>query len=209
MPTTLITLADPASPAAEAYRSLRVNLTAADRAAPLHVILMVAAAAPAPDKAAAVANLAITFARAGKRVILADGDLHAPAQHTLFGLENRAGLTDALNAASGPLPLQESGVPGLRVLTSGPVSGVPADLIAGPAMGVLLGRLREAADIVLLDAPPVLQTTDAAELAPQVDGVLLLVQAGRTKRAEAQRARDLLTRIGARIIGAALVNTAQ
>jgi len=83
---------------------------------------------------------------------------------------------------------------------------VPADLLASPAMGTLIARLRDEADIILFDAPPVLFATDAAELAIQVDGVLLTVRAGHTRRDEAQRAKELLEKVGARIIGAALVN---
>jgi non-specific protein-tyrosine kinase len=99
-------------------------------------------------------------------------------------------------------------VSGLRLLAAGPQAAVPSDLLAGPAMGVLIGRLRDEADLVLFDAPPVLLATDAAELAAQVDGVLLTVRAGHTRRDEAQRAKELLEKIGARVIGAALVNAA-
>ena len=103
--------------------------------------------------------------------------------------------------------MQATEVPGLRVLTAGPQAGVPADLLASPAMTALIARLRDEADIVFFDAPPVLIATDAAELATQLDGVLLTVRAGHTKRDEAQRAKELLEKVGARVIGAALVNT--
>lgn len=206
MTPDLITLTDPISPAAEAYRRLRVNLMSAGREAPLRTILVAAAAADT-DKAAVVANLAVAFARADKQIIVADCDLRHPALHTLFGLDNNAGLTTVL-ADDGPLPLQATAVPGLRVLTSGPAVAVPSDLLASAAMRRLLARLAEEADVVLLDAPPVTLATDAAELAMQVDGVLLVVTAGKTKRDEAQRARDLLVQVGARLVGASLVNVA-
>jgi non-specific protein-tyrosine kinase len=256
MAINLITLTDPTSPAAEAYRQLRVNLLAAGRATPLHTLLvapvgeaLALAAGRGDDKASTVANLAVAFARVGKRVVLADCDLHHPAQHTIFGLENRAGVTTALTAPLPPnvggqsapqkpalslraeapslhsgqalkaedlskgwgageaaLPLQATEVPGLRVLTSGPAVDAPSDLIASPAMSDLIARLCAEADIVLFDAPPVLQATDAAELAVQVDGVLLTVHAGHTKREEARRAKELLEQIGARLLGAALLN---
>ena len=104
------------------------------------------------------------------------------------------------------LPLQATDVPGLRLLTSGPEVTVPSDLIASPGMTSLLARLRDDADVVLFDAPPVVLATDAAELAALVDGVLLTVSAGHTKRDDAQRAVDLLAKVGARLVGAALVN---
>ncbi len=206
MTPDLIILTDPASPAAEAYRRLRVNLMSAERQQPLRTVL-VAAAGPDVDKARVVANLAVAFAKVGKRVILADCDLRYPAQHTLFGLPNVTGVSTALRDAAA-LSLQATDVPGLRVLTAGPAADAPADLLASPPMGRLIGRLAEDADVVLFDAPPVTLATDAAELATQVDGVLLTVAAGKTRRDEAQRAKDQLAQVGARLLGAALVNVA-
>jgi len=224
MTSTLVSLSEPTSPAAEAYRRLRLNLMSPAREASLRTLLVVAASADA-EKASVVANLAVTFAKVGQRVILVDCDLRHPAQHTFFGLSNDVGLTTVLptgqsqqvgGAAAAQamppppgthgLPLRETGVPGLRLLSSGPVVAVPSDLIASPVMAALIGRLRDDADLVMFDAPPVVLTTDAAELATQVDGVLLTVSAGRTKRDDAQRARDLLAKVGARVLGAALVN---
>lgn len=206
MMTDLITISHPASQAAEAYRRLRVNLMSARREVPLQTLL-VAAAGPDQDKAAIVANLAVTFANVGKQVILVDCDLRHPAQHMLFGLGNDAGVTTVLtDSASADLPLQTTDLPGLRLLASGPPVLVPSDLIASPAMAALIGRLRDQADIVLFDAPPVVLATDAAELAIQVDAVLLTVCAGRTRRDDAQRAVDLLSKVGAHLVGAALVN---
>ena len=207
MTANLVTLTDPASPTAEAYRRLRVNLASAGRDAPLQTVLVVAAG-PDDDKAKVVANLAVAFAKVGKQVIVADCDLHHPAQHTLFGLENAAGVTTALATAGGSLPLQGTEVAGLRVLTSGPAVAVPADALASPAMADLVARLRSQADVVLIDAPPVTQTTDAVELATQVDGVLLTVHAGQTKRDQAQRAKEALEKVGARVVGVALVDAA-
>ena len=164
MTINLVTLTDPTSPAAEAYRRLRVNLMSAGREAPLHTLLVAAAGAD-PDKAATVANLAVTFAKVGKRVILADCDLRHPAQHTLFGLANDGGRDHRAPRGGGALPLQATEVADLRVLTSGPAVEVPSDLLASPAMGRLIARLRDEADVVLFDAPPVTLATDAAELA--------------------------------------------
>jgi non-specific protein-tyrosine kinase len=206
MAVNLVLISDPASPAAEAYRRLRVNLMSAGQEAPLQVLL-VAAAGPDPDKSSTVANLAVAFAKVGRRVILVDCDLRHPALHTLLGLANDAGVSTVLDSAdAGELPLQPTEIPNLRVLTSGPAVLVASDSIASPAMAGLIARLRQEADVVLLDAPPVVLATDAVELATQVDGVLLTVSAGRTKRDDAQRAVNLLKRVGARLVGTALVN---
>ncbi len=206
MTVNLVVVNDPVSPAAEAYRRLRVSLMSAGQESPLQVVL-VAAAGPDPEKSTTVANLAVTFARVGRRVILVDCDLRHPAQHTLLGLANDTGVTTALDGdETAPLPLQPTEIPNLSVLTSGPAVQVPSDSIASPAMARLIARLRQDADIVLFDAPPVMLATDAVELATQVDGVLLTVSAGRTKRDDAQRAVHLLKRVGARLVGTALVN---
>ena len=109
MTTNLVCITDPASPAAEAYRRLRVNLTSPTQGVPLGALLVVAAG-PEPDKASVVANLAVTFARVGKRVILVDADLRQPAQHAIFNVPNDRGLTTALDARSAELPLQDTGV---------------------------------------------------------------------------------------------------
>lgn len=206
--TDLITLTDPASPVAEAYRRLRANLMAAGRQAPLQTVLMVAAG-PDDAKAQTVANLAVSFARVGTRVVLVDCDLRRPAQHALFGLDNAAGVTTALGRTDGALPLQTTAVPNLRVLPGGPAVEVPADLLASPAMAELIARLRAEADIILFDAPPVTTATDAVELATRVDGVLLTVRAGHTRRGEAQRAKDQLDRVGARLLGVVMVDVAE
>lgn len=206
MTPNLITLTDPASQAAEAYRRLRVNLMSAGRQSALRTLL-VAATSAAADKATVVANLAVAYAKVGQRVILVDCDLRHPAQHTLFGLSNAAGVTTALGDSK-TVPLQATEVPGLRVLTSGPAVTVPSDLLASRAMRELLARLLDEADVILLDAPPVTLATDAAELATQVDGVLLTVTAGQTKRDDAQRAKELLAQVGARVVGVTLVNVA-
>jgi capsular exopolysaccharide synthesis family protein len=206
MAVNLVVVSDPASPAADAYRRLRANLMSAGQEAPLQVLL-VAAAGPDPDKSSTVANLAVTFARVGRRVILADCDLRHPALHTLLGLANDAGVTTVLDGdPAADLPLQPTEIPNLSALTSGPAVPVPSDSIASPAMATLIARLRQEADMVLFDAPPVVLATDAVELATQVDGVLLTVSAGRTKRDDAQRAVHLLRGVGARLVGTALVN---
>ncbi len=213
MKPNLITLTDPSSQAAEAYRRLRANLMSAGRESALRTMLVAATGATGgavtADKAAVVANLAVAYAKVGTRVVLADCDLRHPAQHTLFGLANTAGVTTAaMQVDDEALPLQDTEIPGLRVLTSGPAVAVPSDLLASHAMSKLLSRLLDEADVVLLDAPPVTVATDAAELATQVDGVLLIVAAGQTKRDDAQHAKEMLAQVGARVVGVALVNVA-
>jgi non-specific protein-tyrosine kinase len=207
MTSPLITLVDARSPQAEAYRSLRTNLEFSSLDHPLRTLLVTS---PAPDegKSTTLANLGIINAQAGKRVILLDGDLRRPRLHELFGLGNSTGVTTAILNPEAPLPLQNTTVPNLRVMTSGPLPPNPADLLASARMKALLDHLVSEADLVLLDAPPVIVLTDAVVLATRVDGVLLVVSAGQTRREHAQQARDLLAKVNARLIGAVLTNAA-
>lgn len=207
MTLNLATLTEPNSPVSEAYRRLRVNLVSAGKKERLCTVL-VAAASPLKDKAQVVANLAVAFAKVGQRVILVDCDLRHPCQHALFGVNANLGVTTTVNDEKAPLPLQATEVPGLQLLPAGSRVDVPSDLLASPAMGRLVQRLGNEADVVLFDAPPVTVATDAAQLATQVDGVLLTIAAGVTRREEAQRAKELLAQVGARVVGAALVNVA-
>jgi non-specific protein-tyrosine kinase len=201
----LIALRDPRAPASEAYRTLRTNIQFSSLDKPLHTLL---ATSTVPDegKSTTLANLAVTMAQAEQRVILVDCDLRRPTLHTLFGLANEAGLTSMILAQEDAPPLQETGVPGLSLLASGPLPPRPADILGSRRMEAVIARLRAEADIVLFDTPPVVAVTDAAVLATRVDGVLLVFQAGKTSRERARRARDMLEKVKANIVGVVLNN---
>jgi capsular exopolysaccharide synthesis family protein len=200
----LITLREPGSAAAEAYRTLRTNILFSSLDKPLHTLL-VTSTAPDEGKSTTLANLAVTMAQAEQRVLMVDCDLRRPSLHTLFGMPNERGLTTAiLEQGEGPLPVQATVVPGLNLLTSGPLPPRPADLLGSRRMGALIERMRAEADIVLFDTPPVVAVTDAAALAPRVDGVLLVLQAGMTRRDRAREARQLLEKVKANIVGVVL-----
>ncbi|MCC7020553.1 MAG: CpsD/CapB family tyrosine-protein kinase [Ardenticatenales bacterium] len=202
--THLVTLADPESAAAEAFRALRTNLAFNRPDRPLRSLLVTSPTA-VEDGASVAANLAVATAHAGHRVILVDGDLRRPAQHTLFGLDNDTGLAQVLASERGdPLPLRPTDVPGLWVLTAGPPAAHPASLLDGPQTGALLLRLGAEVDIVILSSPPVLAVSDAAVLAPLVDGVLLVLAAGRSRRDTTRAAREALDRVGANVLGVVL-----
>jgi capsular exopolysaccharide synthesis family protein len=201
----LIALRDPRSPAAEAYRTLRTNIQFSSLDKPLRTLL---ATSTAPDegKSTTLANLAVTMAQSEQRVILVDCDLRRPSLHALFDLPNDAGLTSMILSPEDAEPLQESGVPGLRLLTSGPLPPRPADILGSRRMDAVIARLRDEADIVLFDTPPVVAVTDAAVLATRMDGVLLVFQAGTTSRERARQARQILEKVKANIVGVVLNN---
>lgn len=201
----LVTLAEPRSNAAEAYRTLRTNLTFAALDEPLRT-LVVTSPAPDADKSLVVANLAIAMAQGQRTTILIDADLRRPAIHDLFAMPNDQGLTSLIldKASLDDPPLVETAVEGLWVLPSGPLPPNPADILGSRRMNSTIAAFRERADIVLFDAPPVIVATDAAVLGALADGVLLVVRSGKTRRDYATRARDLLRRVNVRVVGAVL-----
>jgi capsular exopolysaccharide synthesis family protein len=204
---SLVTLTSPRSPVSEAYRTLRTNLEFSSLDEPLKTMV---ATSPGPEegKSTTLANLAVTLAQAEKRVILVDCDLRRPSQHEIFGLANEVGLTTMVvdEAAMRDPPLLETDVEGLRLLPSGPLPPNPSELIGSRRMAEIIGTLSERADIVLFDAPPVIAVTDAAVLASRVDGVLLVIKAGTTKRDHAKKAKALLEKVNAHVVGAVLNN---
>ncbi len=201
---SLITLSEPQSAVAEAYQSLRTSLEFSGLEKRVRSIL-VAAVDGNVDKATAVANLAVVMAQAGDRVILVDGDLRKPRHHELFGVANSSGLSQWLEEG-GAAPLQKSAIDTLRLLASGPAVSNPVALLSTRRLSERLAELVEMADYVLIDAPPLLSVTDAALWASQVDGVVMLVNGGSTQKAQAQRAKGILERVQANLLGAVLLN---
>lgn len=207
MKPPLITLTDPHSSGAEAFRALRTNLMFSSLDRPI-ATLLVTSPARDEDKSLTLANLAVTLAQSGRRTILVDCDLRRPRQHDLFGVAQAPGLTTLLLEAShlDEPPLTKTEVENLWLLPTGPLPPNPADLLGSRRMETLVASLKSRAEMIVFDAPPVLAVTDAALLASKLDGVLLVVSAGQTKREHAQRAKDLLEKINVRLVGAVLTN---
>jgi capsular exopolysaccharide synthesis family protein len=203
----LITISEPRSPISEAYRALRTNLDFANLDQTLKT-LAVTSAGVGEGKSTTLANLAVVSAQAGRKVILVDADLRRPTLHQIFGLDNDTGLTTAMmdEAALASPPLQETGIEGLSVLTSGPLPPNPAEVMGSRRMEEVIAALTERADQVFFDTPPVVAVTDAAVLATKVDGVLLVISAGKTRREYARTAMQRLEQINARLVGTVLTN---
>jgi capsular exopolysaccharide synthesis family protein len=208
----LVALEEPKSAAAEAYRALRTNIQFASPDNPVHTIL---ATSTSPDdgKSTTIANLAVTFAAAGSRTILVDADLRRPHLHRIFGLSNDVGLTTLISSMArgdsgndSDLNLAQTQVENLLVLTSGPVPPNPAEMLSSQRMADVLAMLRERAEYVLIDTPPIIAVTDAAVLASRVDGVVIVVNAGKTRRDLASKAKDILQQVNANILGVVLNN---
>ncbi|MFQ5401270.1 MAG: CpsD/CapB family tyrosine-protein kinase [Anaerolineae bacterium] len=201
----LITLTDPRSPVSEAYRTLRTNLSFYSLDNPIRS-LVVTSPAVGEGKSTTVANLAVTMAQSGRRTILVDCDLRRPLLHELLDLKAEPGLTNVVLGEEKELPLQQTSVENLWLLACGPKPPNPADLLGTKRMDQIIASLAESADIVLFDAPPVIAVTDAAVLGAKVDGVMLVISAGKTRREHAERAKEMLEKAHVRIIGTTLTN---
>jgi polysaccharide biosynthesis transport protein len=199
----LVTLHQPRSPSAEAYRMLRTNLQFSSIDKPLRTI-MVTSAAPAEGKSITSANLAIVMAQAGKQVLLVDADLRRPSQHDLFQVNNELGLTNALLESNIALSsvCQTTAVPNLRVMTSGAIPPDPSELLGSRHMASLIESLAQEVDTIIFDSPPIVAVTDASVLATQVDGTLFVIDSAHTRRGAAKQGREILDAVGARVLGA-------
>jgi capsular exopolysaccharide synthesis family protein len=201
----LVTTSPQYSRVAEAYRVLRTNL---QFSAVGHSVrtLMVTSSKPKEGKSTTAANLAAVIAQSGKRVILVDADLRRPVQHQIFELDNEEGLTTAFleDQVSVEKLLKPVMADSLSVLPSGPIPYNPSELLDSERMLRILEELKGKADLVILDSPPVLSVADATILTARVDGVVLVVDSGYTRRGTAKRAKETLQRIGATIVGVVL-----
>lgn len=202
----LITLTDPRSAASEAYRTLRTNLMFSSVEKPIRTLL-VTSPMDGESKSETLANLAVTFAQSGHKTILVDADLRRATQHTIWGVEN-SGLTSMMlddSTLANP-PLVDTGVENLSLLPAGTDAPNPADLLSSTRMSDIIGVLKARANYVLFDSPPVLAATDATLLGIKLDGVLLVVKAGESRRDQTLSARERLEQVHVRIVGAVLTN---
>ena len=203
----LVTLSQPRSAASEAYRSLRTNLMFSSVESPIETLL-VTSAAREDQKSVTLANLAVTFAQSGNRTVLVDADLRQPKQHEIWNLASNRGLSSMMvddSSISDP-PLQATEVDDLEVICAGELPPNPADLLGGQRMNEIIAALKQRADYVLFDSPPVLAATDAALLGIKLDGALLAIRAGETRRDHTAQARQALERVHVRVVGAVLTD---
>ncbi|SDF71583.1 CpsD/CapB family tyrosine-protein kinase [Sporolituus thermophilus] len=199
----LIVHEDAKSPIAEAYRTLRTNINFAKMGGELRSILFTSAG-PGEGKSTTVANTAVALAQTGKRIIIVDCDLRKPVQHKIFGKKNR-GVTNYL-VEDTPIDglLQETGIENLLLLPSGPIPPNPSELLGSPRMQELIAYLQSRADMVIIDAPPVIAVTDACVLASKVDGVILTIASGLVRPEMAKHAKELLIKANGHILGVIL-----
>ncbi|WP_438434457.1 CpsD/CapB family tyrosine-protein kinase [Gorillibacterium sp. sgz500922] len=200
----LVMETNPASHVAEAYRTLRTNISfsSVDRAVQL---ILVNSALPGEGKSTTAANLAAAYAQAGKKTLILDADLRRPAVHRVFQATNRPGLSGVLSRqAELSEAIRPTGIENLDLIASGPVPPNPAELLGSQRMRSLLEELRSEYEVIIVDTPPTLAVADAQLLASLADGVLLVLDSGRIKRDYVKKAKASLEHAGARILGVVL-----
>ena len=201
----LAALLYPHSGVAEAYRTLRTNIEFASVDASIRTLL-VTSSIPGEGKTVTAANLAVVFAQAGRQVLLVDADLRKPGVHIIFDLPNAHGLTTLLRSDEVGLDAiaYKTEQENLRILTTGPLPPNPAELLGSQRMRTIVERLKTGADLLIFDSPPLQAVTDAAILSSLLDGTLLVIDAGHTRRRSVLQGREALTKVGAKVVGAVL-----
>ncbi len=190
---------------AEAYRGFRTALLLAQAGG--WKTLVVTSSVPGEGKTSTALNLAIVLGQLGRRVLVVDSDLHKPRIHEVMKLSNRVGLTSVLAEGTDlAKAIQRTEMPGVAVLTSGPMSPNPSGLLASDGMEKLLVAFKGTFDHVILDSPPVQPVADALILGHYADGVVICVKGGSTPRELVARTRDKLVRANARVFGV-LINS--
>lgn len=201
----LTTVTAPAGIVSEAYRALRTNLLYAQVDNPPKVILLTSPGSR-EGKSTICANLGVVLAQADRSTLLIDCDLRGPTLHKIFGLRNSRNLLDALANKGKLQEIWQTPSPKLSVVTGGPTPPNPAELLGSRRFAEILGEARREFDYVLLDAPPVDLVSDAAILATQADGTLLVMDAQKTGKAVLRRAVRSLQLVGANILGVIVNN---
>ena len=186
---------------AEAYRAVRTSLFHSAQGQG-HKVIQVTSPNPGDGKTTLASNLAVSIANSGKSVLLVDADCRRPRVHKFFGLDNSVGLTSAIaEEADIPEALQESAVANLWVMTCGPKTQNPADVLTSPRLTQAFDVLKEKYDFVIVDSPPLLAVTDPSVIAARADAVLLVMRLAKNARHGAHRATEMIRSLGAEILG--------
>ncbi len=196
----VITHTHPLSAIAENCRTIRTNLMFAG-AAPLRAIC-ISSASPQDGKTTVTANLAISIAQSGKRVVVIDTDMRRPRVHKAFGVSGKRGITSVIvGEATLDDVVQETAIPNLSVIACGPIPPNPAELLHRQRFIESIAEARGKYDMVIFDTPPLSAVADAAVLAPQTDGMLVVVRANSTTRDAIRLVLRQMRDVGARVIG--------
>lgn len=199
---SLITYTNPKSAVAEQFRTLRTNIEFAQIDYSLKTLL-VSSSIPAEGKSTISSNLAYVMSQNDKKVLIVDADLRKPTVHRTFKSKNEVGLTTLLLNKNLDVnnAIQYNRDLGIYLLSSGPIPPNPSELLSSRRMGLLMEELNRQFDLIIYDAPPVTAVADPKILASKVDGVLLVIRDGFSKKEEIFRSKSELDKVKANIIG--------
>lgn len=200
---------DSRSSLAEAYRQLRTSILLST-AGHAPKSLLITSSLPSEGKTTTATNTAISLAQTGAKVLIIDADMRRPRLHQVFNITNGAGLSTMLSSEVDEKEILEivqyDDKSKLHLLPSGPVPPNPAELIGSEQMAGLLKKLQNHFTHVVIDSPPIASFTDGVLIASMVDGVILVVHAGKSSRQVVKRSKQLLNDIGAKVLGVVLNN---
>ena len=198
----LVAVQEPRSPVTEAFRVLRTNVQIAGVDQSIRTLL-ITSPSPTEGKSTVAANLAVVMAQAGREVILLDADLRRPRVHSIFGRPQHMGLTEALldENRQWEKVLTPTGIEHLTTVQCNSLPPNPSELLGSKRMQEFVSHLKGLSEIVIMDTPPVLPVTDALVLAPQVDGVIVVLEHGVTQLRSALQVVKQLRQAGARVLG--------
>jgi capsular exopolysaccharide synthesis family protein len=203
----LVTNIGSKSPTAEGYRSLWTNIQFAGVDEPVKTIL-VTSPGPREGKSLTVANLALTIAQTGVRVLVVDTDLRRPTVHRLFGYRRSPGLSELISSDLSDIEgfVRNTYADNLYIITCGNLPSNPVGVLGSEKMKQLIEKVKDRFDIVLLDSPPLMAMADSSVLATESDATLLVLQVGQTKRRIANQAKELLQKLNTSVSGVVLNN---
>lgn len=200
----LVINGDPRSPVAESYKTLRTNIQYAGFDRTIKSLIMTSCE-PSEGKSLTAANLAISLAQDGKKVLLVDCDLRKPMQRRVFNVMGMKGLTNILaENIDYKTVVNEVNVDNLSLITSGPKPPNPAEILGSSKMQDFMDEVTSDYDVVILDTPPMLPVTDATVLSRMVDGIILVVRYGQTTVDAASMVKRQFDKVGANVLGAVI-----
>lgn len=199
---SLITYSNPDSIISDQFRTIRTNI----KFLPIEKknrIILITSPGKADGKSTTTANLAVSMAQQNEKVLLIDANLRTPVIHNIFNISNEVGLTDLLtNTTSFNEIVSKTGIGKLDVLTSGSTFLNPAELLESEIMTDFMNTIVDSYNVILIDAPPVLKSTETRVLANQSDGVILVINRNKTKIGKMAESRKLLELVNAKLVGA-------
>ena len=200
----LITVAEPNSPMSEAFRTLRTNIQYSSIDNKIKTVL-ITSSGPGEGKTTTSSNLAVVMAQGGNKTILIDCDQRKPNVHRMFKLSNESGLSNMLVKENEmKIGIKQTEIPNLHILTAGTRPPNPAELLNSEKMRNFVKQLKEEYDFIILDTPPIVMVTDAQIVAQYTDGCLLVISSGEAERDAVIKAKGLLDKVNAKILGVVL-----